>query len=53
MTLPRLKALTEYWREHPPLHILVAGYFGIKSKREADADPDELMALIDQGALRR
>lgn len=30
MTLPRLAALTEYWRSNPPLHQLIAAYIGYK-----------------------
>jgi hypothetical protein len=30
MTLPRLAALTAYWRNNPPLHQLVAAYIGYK-----------------------
>ena len=45
LDLPRIKHLNEYWREHPPVHILVASYMGIKpsssvaqrSAGEADA----------------
>jgi len=29
MTLFDLKELTDYWAEHPPLHILVGAYLGI------------------------
>jgi hypothetical protein len=30
MTLPRFKALSEYWKLHPPVHILLAGFVGYK-----------------------
>lgn len=32
MDLPRLNALYAYWADHPPIHLLVAAYFGIKPK---------------------
>ena len=28
--LPMLQSLTTYWGNHPPVHILVAGYLGYK-----------------------
>lgn len=31
MTLPRLEAMTEYWAEHPPTHVLVAAFMQAKS----------------------
>ena len=34
--MPRLKALNRYWRQHPPVHLLVAAYLGF------EAPPDEV-----------
>ncbi len=41
--LPRLATLNEYWRGHPPTHVMVAAYFGIKPEgsKTADAAPVE------------
>lgn len=44
MTLPRLKALIVYRREHPPFHLMVATYLGVTPRPETSADPGELMA---------
>ena len=30
MTLPRVYALNEYWHAHPPVHLMIAAYLGIK-----------------------
>jgi hypothetical protein len=35
MTLPQLNELLEYWKDHPPVHELVAGYLGYKRRPEA------------------
>ncbi len=37
MTLPRLIAMNSYWTEHPPLHLLVSAYFGVKSGSDNSA----------------
>jgi hypothetical protein len=29
MTLPRLSILNRYWKKHPPVHCMLAMYFGI------------------------
>jgi hypothetical protein len=33
MTLPRLAELGAYWKDVPPMHILVAAYFGALKKK--------------------
>lgn len=30
--LPRLKALTDYWQQQPPVHVMVAAYLGCSKK---------------------
>jgi len=30
LDLPRLEALYKYWRIHPPVHIMVQSYLGLK-----------------------
>lgn len=32
--------MTDYWRTHPPVHILVAGYMGYKPASETTTAPD-------------
>lgn len=32
LDLIRLQAINQYWADHPPTHILVAAYLGIKPK---------------------
>lgn len=32
--------MTEYWRSHPPVHILVAGYMGYKPVSETTNAPN-------------
>lgn len=46
--LPRLKAFTAYTQEHPPLHVMVAAYFGIGGggKPERASQDDALTELI-------
>jgi hypothetical protein len=43
MTLPRLYAFNRYWENHPPVHIMVAAYFGIKAKPEKKKETSEEM----------
>lgn len=38
LTLHRYYALCEYWRDHPPLHIMVAAYLGIKSESRKESE---------------
>ena len=30
MTLFQVEELCEYWHQHPPVHLLVAGFMGVK-----------------------
>jgi hypothetical protein len=51
MDLPRLYAMNDYWESHPPIHLMVAAYFGIKPKttnitETAENDPAELAEFI-------
>lgn len=32
--------MTEYWRRHPPVHVLVAGYMGYKPSEDVTDAPD-------------
>jgi len=60
MTLLDFEELAAYWAEHPPLHILVAGYLGLgREKRNrmrwapssAASAPSERGTGADVGAL--
>lgn len=50
MDLPRLYAMNDYWHQHPPVHIMVAAYLGVKPKTTtatpAENDPAEVEAFI-------
>ncbi|WP_284281126.1 hypothetical protein [Limnobacter litoralis] len=50
MTIPRLQAMTKYWETAPPVHVMVAAYFGIgKKKKQAEpVDMEELMRSFPQ-----
>ena len=42
MTLPRLNQLAKYWKENPPLHLMVAQYLGLSNKAVSnDEDAQE------------
>lgn len=32
--------MTDYWRHHPPVHVLVAGYMGYKLEAQVTDAPD-------------
>lgn len=52
MTLPQVDELLDYWRAHPPLHLMVAAALGLHEKREPQEDFAALMALAPAGVLR-
>ena len=47
MTLPRLAAMSEHWKQYPPVHKSVAAYLGIKPAPKTNVIP------IDNAALTR
>ena len=49
LDLPRLSALTAYWNECPPMHVLVAGFLGYKPRKQ-QSQQEQLAALL--GAVR-
>lgn len=50
--LPRLKHLGDYWAQHPPIHILMAGYVGYKpSARAENTDTDEAVNMLGGDVL--
>lgn len=50
MTLPRLAEMSAYWKNNPPLHSMIAAYFGIGTpKKQSDGgDIAELMAAFPE-----
>jgi hypothetical protein len=43
LDLPRLLALSEYWRDHPPVHVLVATFLDYKPKARSEVNtPEEI-----------
>ena len=34
--------MTDYWRSHPPIHVLVAGYMGYKPDSDVTGLADDL-----------
>lgn len=43
MTLPRLYGLYEYWRDHPPLHALVAAFLGVKPSPKPESKQENTL----------
>ena len=39
MTLHEVAELTGYWAEHPPVHIALAAFLGLKGRRAAMPSP--------------
>jgi hypothetical protein len=39
MTLPRLAAMSEHWKQYPPVHKAVAAYLGIKPAPKTNVVP--------------
>lgn len=48
MTLPRLFALSSYWQDSPPIHAMLASFFGIKKKEEEPQSIEELLAFVPE-----
>jgi len=47
--IPRLLALNEYWRQYPPLQVMVAAFMGYKAPPKASGavnDPAEVQQLF-------
>lgn len=46
MTLFQVEELCQYWADHPPVHLLVAGFMGVKPPvRQATTGADVAPAL--------
>jgi hypothetical protein len=52
MTLLDFEELTSYWAEHPPVHILVAAYLGIGSKKIAGCRASDASGRTHSGRAR-
>lgn len=50
MTLPQVQELLDYWRLHPPLHLLAAAALGAHETKHAQ-DFAALAALAPDGFL--
>ena len=51
LTAPRLEAMREEWRKHPPLAVLAAGWMRYKPKPRDVDTVEELMRLCPTGRL--
>lgn len=56
-TLPEYYELCEYWIEHPPIHLMVAGFLGVKSgqrpaEKEKPTDLGILLGMAPGGTFR-
>jgi hypothetical protein len=52
LTVPRLMALNRYWANHPPVHIMIAAYLGVKpreTRKNTEHDMRELIAMFGAG----
>jgi hypothetical protein len=51
MTLPRLKAMSEYWASNPPIHLMIKAYLGIEgaSKKVVDTETNDFGDLMANG----
>lgn len=38
--------MTDYWRSHPPVHLMVAAYLGIKPERKQKQDDGDMLAFF-------
>ena len=52
LTIPRLEAMREEWRKHPPLAVLAAAWLGYKPRPRDEEAVEELMRLFPNGRLR-
>lgn len=46
MTLPEANRLCAYWRDHPPVHLLVAAALGVKPEAATSQQTSDLGALL-------
>ena len=48
LTMPRLQALNRYWRQHPPVHLLVAAYLDYKAPAEDEPQTTQRRPATEQ-----
>jgi hypothetical protein len=44
MTLPRVHAITRYQKQNPPVHWMLASFFGAGDKKQDEGEPSDLMS---------
>jgi len=49
MTIPRIKDMSAYWQDNPPLHQMVASYFGIDRKPKTEPTLADFEGLVGSG----
>ncbi len=42
LDFPALQGFTDYWRSHPPVHVMVAAYLGIEPQSKPSDKPREV-----------
>ena len=52
MTLLDFEELAAYWVEHPPVHILVAAYLGLGSKKLSRSEASDSAGKTNPGSMR-
>jgi len=52
MTLLQVQELLQYWRQHPPLHLMIAAALGRGAASQHQQDFAALAALAPDGTLR-
>ena len=52
MTISDLDDMEAYWRRHPPVHLLVAGYLGIGGEEDDEAWDDAALTSADLAELK-
>lgn len=50
--IPRLMAWNRYAADHPPLHLMVAAYLGIKPKSQSTKSAEDLVTELAQGGIQ-
>ena len=50
MTIPRLDEMTTYWKYQPPIHLMLASFFGIKEKtKEPEMSFEDFVRMFPKG----
>ena len=52
LTWPRIEAMYEQWRKHPPAAVLAAGRWGYKPRPRDEEALEQLLAIFPDGNLR-